>query len=506
MQLTALIPRTRERGGSGPCFPEPIEILLKEYVDRFQSPLRPKRNAIYRDMIKEGLNSGIPANLLPSYATFCRRVAQLDPVTSTRRREGSAAAYQLGPRLQPGVDSDEQIYWLTHNTPPHGDYAMQRVHIDSTKLGIVVVDYLDGQRSVLGAPWLSIATDAYTRMVLGMSVSFRNPNADEVMRLLRTCVRDFQQLPATLIVDHGSEFETIALDQLRRAYKFTLLIRPARQPRAGSLIERMFGSTETEIFHQLPGNTQAHANHRQMTSTTDPSRLAQLSLQEVATHLRTFFDVYNSRSHSTLRMSPRDAWALSKHSRGTHGNLNVVNSDEFRFLTMSPVTRKGTRRVRPGYGILIKGLYYWNPVMAKSTLHGADLPVRTDPDQWNRALVEVGGEWLECKVRGTEILAINMDQRELADVRQFIRAQHRRRGKAITPREIEAATHNIRQADVVYASRREQEVASRAMLAQGRREDEGMAAPDAEPAESDVEPGIILDLPLGRAQPFGDYS
>ena len=55
--------------------------------------------------------------------------------------------------------------------------------------------------------------------------------------------------------------------------------RPAQQPRYGSLIERLFGTTTTELLNQLRGNTQATKNVRQMTSEVDPRQHAVWTLE-----------------------------------------------------------------------------------------------------------------------------------------------------------------------------------------------------------------------------------
>src|SRR5437762_9048492 len=65
----------------------------------------------------------------------------------------------------------------------------------------------------------------------------------------------------------------------RRPYSnITILPLVARTLEMG-LIERLFGTTTTELLHQLSGNTQATKHPRQMTREVDPRRLAVWTLE-----------------------------------------------------------------------------------------------------------------------------------------------------------------------------------------------------------------------------------
>jgi hypothetical protein len=94
----------------------------------------------------------------PSYKTFCIAVKKRPVLDQTLKRQGRRASYQL-----------ETFYWeLDLKTPRHGDRPFEIVHIDHTELDVETVAST-GQN--LGRPWITIATDAYSRRTLSFYLS-----------------------------------------------------------------------------------------------------------------------------------------------------------------------------------------------------------------------------------------------------------------------------------------------------------------------------------------------
>ena len=86
-----------------------------------------------------------------------------------------------------------------------------------------------------------------------------------------------------MIVDRGADFGSVSFETLFTRYGITKKERPAQQPRFGSVIERLFGTTTTMFLNQLLGNTQATKVPRQMTREVDPKRLAVWTLEHFST-------------------------------------------------------------------------------------------------------------------------------------------------------------------------------------------------------------------------------
>ena len=91
------------------------------------------------------------------------RIAGLDPLKATRRREGQDASRSLQ-----GVGGE----------PPAVTAPLEQVQIDHTVIDLIVVDERD--RQPIGRPYLTIAIDVFTRCVLGMVVTLEAPSSVSV--------------------------------------------------------------------------------------------------------------------------------------------------------------------------------------------------------------------------------------------------------------------------------------------------------------------------------------
>lgn len=72
--------------------------------------------------------------------------------------------------------------------------------------------------------------------------------------LLRECVRCHQRLPDALVMDGGPEFRHACFEIFCVRCGCMMKTRPAPRPYFGSIIEKMFGATDTQIFRNLDGS------------------------------------------------------------------------------------------------------------------------------------------------------------------------------------------------------------------------------------------------------------
>jgi putative transposase len=106
---------------------------------------------------------GVPT---PCYMTFCRAVRKRNGSDQTSKRKGHRAAY-----------AQEPFYFeLELKTPRHGDRPFEICHIDHTELDIELVCSHTGQN--LGRPWYTILTDAFSRRLLAIFLTFDPPSYD----------------------------------------------------------------------------------------------------------------------------------------------------------------------------------------------------------------------------------------------------------------------------------------------------------------------------------------
>ena len=152
-----------------------------------------------------------------------------------------------------------------------------------------------------------------------------------------------------LVVDGGKDFQSEYFNSLVSRYSCLKKTRPGAKPRFGSVIERLFGTSNTEFVFNLLGNTQAAKRSRQMTKKVDPQADRLFTghyCQPVTTFLlcEWAYEVYDQMDHPALFQNPRDAFAQGLIQTGEREHRAIAYADEF-LMESSPSTRKGTAKV-----------------------------------------------------------------------------------------------------------------------------------------------------------------
>jgi putative transposase len=244
-------------------------------------------------------------------------------------------------------------------------------------LDIYLVSSLTGKP--LERPWATFLTDAYSRRILACYITYDSPSYRSTMMAFRLCVKQYGRLPQELVVDRGPEFSSVYFETLLTRCFVTKLERPAQQPRFGSVIERLFGTTNTELLNQLRGNTQASKVPRQMTSEVDPKHLAVWTLDAFARRLTEYTqEVYDQMEHRALFQSPREAFTQGMLRAGARAHTLIPYSKAFLTKTM-PSTRLGVVKIHQSRGITVNGLQYWHECMRLPTVAGQTVHVRYEP-------------------------------------------------------------------------------------------------------------------------------
>ncbi len=339
-----LLPESAHRGNCTPRLSEATRCLMGEFLDNDYEALKQKtRYASWAGLKLACENHAVVA---PSYKTFCIAVTKRPVLNQTLKRQGRRASYKL-----------ETFYWeLDLKTPRHGDRPFEIVHIDHTELDVETVAST-GQN--LGRPWITIATDAFSRRTLAFYLTFDAPSYRSCMMTLRECVRRFSRLPQIFVIDGGREFESTYFETLLARYECTKKTRPPAKARFGSVCERLFGVANTQFVHNLRGNTQITRNVRQVTKSVNPKSLAIWPLTELHQRLSQYlYEVRDTLAHPALGGSPRQAFEDSMTRCGQRLHRVVPCNQEFLMLTL-PTTAKGTAKLMPGRGVKINHIYYW---------------------------------------------------------------------------------------------------------------------------------------------------
>lgn len=376
-----LLPRPNH-GNPTAKLPERARLTMAEFIDKDYET--PKQKTMYAVWSALKLACDREHVATPSFKTFSLEVHKRFGAELTEKRQGSRAAYQVQP-----------FFWqLEPRTPRHGDRPFEIGHIDHTQVDVWVVCSQTGR--VLGRPWLSLLTDAFSRRVLALYLTFDPPSYRSCMMILRECVRRHCRLPQTIVLDGGKEFNSIYFETLLARCEVTKKTRPPAKARFGSTCERLFGTANKQFLHNLAGNTQAARLPRQMTKSVDPRNHAVWTIADFHRVLTEYaYEIYDTLDHPALGQSPREAFETAITLTGGRAHRRIAYNRDFLILTL-PTTRKGTAKVTAGRGMKINHLYYWSEHFRNPSWEARQVPVRYDPFDIGTAFAFVDRQWVEC--------------------------------------------------------------------------------------------------------------
>ncbi|BBB58332.1 transposase [Undibacterium sp. KW1] len=255
---------------------------------------------------------------------------------------------------------------------PNADYPLAVVQIDHTPADIILVD--DIYRKPIGRPWITVAIDVFSRMIVGYYLSFDPPSEtsvamcvahavlpkDEWLALHKVDARwDVWGIMDKIHTDNGADFRSDNFTQSCLMHNIDLEFRPVKQPRYGGHIERMLGTLLREI-HDLPGTTFSSIKDREG---YDSEKHAAMTKSEFETWLVTLIcKVYHQRLHTGIGMTPARKWEI-----GMFGNAETSG----RGLPPRPTDRLALlldflpnfKRTIQTYGVAIDGLRYYADVL-----------------------------------------------------------------------------------------------------------------------------------------------
>ena len=198
------------------------------------------------------------------------------------------------------------------------------------------------------------------------------------------------------MVDGGKEFESLYFETLLARYECTKKTRPPAQARFGSVCERIFGTTNTQLIYNLLGNTQLTKEIRVVTTSVDPKVHAVWTLGRLYDRLCEWaYELYDTTVHPALGQSPRDCFVDGMARTGFRNHRVIRYDDDFRMMTF-PTTTKGTALVSPSKGVKINHLFYWSSVFRDPVIEQTRVPIRYDPYDAGIAYAYVGNRWVTC--------------------------------------------------------------------------------------------------------------
>ena len=190
--------------------------------------------------------------------------------------------------------------------------------MDHVRLDITVV--FSDTRKPWGRPWLTLAIDVQTRVIVGFYLSMRAPSAVAAGMALVMGMLPKKDYLASLGVpgdwpvhgkllkihcDNAKEFRGNALKFGCKENFIDLDLRPVKNPRYGGHIERMIGNVNA-MLHKKPGTTFSNSKQR---GQYDSRKNAVYTLHELEIEVADWIvNHYHVNKHGFLKMPPLSAW------------------------------------------------------------------------------------------------------------------------------------------------------------------------------------------------------
>jgi putative transposase len=435
-----LLPEHSAKGNYSRKLPEPSQKELQEVIEKDYE--KKKQKSMYASWIKLRLSCEEKGIQVPSYKTFTMAVHHRDPYRQKLKRQGPRSAYPLEPFY----------FELDLKTPRHGDRPFEIGHIDHTELDVEVICSRTGR--VLGRPWMSLLTDAYSRRVLAVYLTFDPPSYRSSMMVLREGVRRYQRLPQIVVADGGADFESTYFESMLAHYQSTKKKRPRAKGRFGSVLERLFGVNNTQFVHNLQGNTQMMRNVRQVTKSVNPKGLAIWPLAELHARLCEYlYEVYDTADHPALGQSPRKAFVMRLAETGERRHRMIPYDEEFLIFTL-PTTPKGTAKVLAGKGVKIHHVYYWTEAFRDPRIQGNQVAVRYDPFDAGIAFAFVHKQWVRCHSEHYAVLKSRSEREVMLATQELRRRSHNHSaGSAVTGQRLAEFLQSVEAEEVLLTQR-----------------------------------------------------
>lgn len=384
-EILALAPRHVDKGNrTQRLSAEQLAAMEQIRQSFYATPRAPNGKAAFRELQAYCEQKSV---VCPSYPTFLNHLKSLEDEATRKVRYGKRIAYQ-----------NQQLYYtLAYDTPRHGVRPFECAHIDHTQLDIELKCRRTGLS--LGRPWLSMVVDAFSRRVMALHLGFQAPDRSVVLMTLRAFVKRWNRLPQMLMTDNGKDLIAQDVKHFLTSMGVHFRLRPAGQPRVGAVMERLFGTLNTQLLHNLEGNTELTKNVRMLSGTHLPKRLANWNLENLYVVMEHWaFEFYDQQRHPALDISPREAFHRALRETGERPHRAIAFNQDFIIATCPSVDRGGERTVDRQRGVKVHNFYYQSPHFDSVLLAKKKFPVRYDPYDVSRVFVQLPNrQWIEAR-------------------------------------------------------------------------------------------------------------
>ena len=330
-----------------------IEILIKRIIDNYYLTIqKPSIQSVVDKVLAECKKMNIIA---PHSNTIRNRIESITEYEKLKKQGNRGIART---KYEPAPNKFE------------ADYPLQLIEIDHTPCDIILVD--DEHRLPIGRPWITVAIDIYSRMIVGYYLSMNAPSVTSVGMCVSNTILPKDTLlakfdvnsnwnvwgfPETIHVDNGADFRAEAVKKAGLAHGINIEFRPVGRANFGGHIERVIGTLMHEI-HNLPGTTFSNIKQR---GEYDSDANASMTFFEFEKWLVTFITkIYHKRVHNSLSLTPEQQW-----EEGLFGDENSIgfiqkpSSNSTIILDFLPIYERTIQK----NGVNIDGLNYYEHVL-----------------------------------------------------------------------------------------------------------------------------------------------
>jgi putative transposase len=367
--VSALISRKRGWKSGRGRIPALAEGVIQEVIENFYlTPQRPTAQKAVIEVLRLCAQRHIDSPSASAIRARLTRISERDRLRRRGYKERAKNKFQPVPGAFPGAD-----------------YPLSVVQIDHTPVDIILVD--DEYRKPIDRPWLTLAIDVCTRMVVGYYLSFDAPSETSVAMCVAQAILPKEEWlllhkveadwpvwgrPHKIHVDNGPDFRSSSFRQSCMMHGIHLEFRPVKQPRYGGHIERLLGTLLREI-HDLPGTTFSSIKQREG---YDPERHAAMTKSEFEEWFVTLICmVYHQRLHSAIGMSPLKRWEIGIFGNAQIQGVGIPPRPTDRLSVLLDFLPLYRRTIQP-IGVTIEGHTYYAEALRPWI--GANDPDNTD--------------------------------------------------------------------------------------------------------------------------------
>ncbi len=370
------------------------KLIASTIHEIYLKPERPTMTYLIEQVRARCAQQGLP---LPDRRTIKARVDRIDRRTVALKRKDAK-----------GVKATKAV---------PGQYVTSRpleiVQIDHTEVDVFLVDEMT-RKTMNQRPWLTLAIDVFTRMVVGFDLSMDKPSRVSLGLCMLNAVYDKSAwltereidaswpavgLPEAVHADNGADFRSHAFAWACREEGIKLIFRPIGAPHYGGHIERYLGTLMRRV-HFYPGSTFANPTARQGNKS---ERFASMTFREFECALGwEIAGRYNEEIHSALLRPPIAVWREHEASLA----LRMPKDRMAFWVSFLPDAH---RTLRPD-GIWLHDIPYWSNALSGQVGRAkGELLIKFDPRDVSRIFVQHSdGRFLEARARPLGFPAISL--------------------------------------------------------------------------------------------------